>query len=283
MKSLLPVLFLIFFLSSCKDDKKINPQNSSTNPQVGIEEIDSLNKIPDGSSDIPTKKVRSIPSELQAVFTAHGGLDHWQAMNNLCFEMKGKNGVETHTVSLPDRKTKIESKDWSIGFDGKKVWLLRHDVGYEGDPDFYHDLMFYFYAMPFVVADPATNFEVLPATELDGKMYNGYKVTYNNGVGDSSKDAYNLYFDPQTHKMSWLGYTVSFKNQEKSSEWHFIKYDKWQDVNGLLLPEKLTWYSVENGKPKKKEMDVKFDKIAATETLLNASVFKKPAEGRYVD
>jgi hypothetical protein len=196
--------------------------------------------------------------------------------------MKGKNGAETHSVSLPDRMTKIETKDWSIGYDGKGVWLLKQDLGYEGNPVFYHNLMFYFYAMPFIIADPGTMYAEVVPTELDGKMYNGFKVSYNDGVGDSPEDEYILYLDPETNKMAWLAYTVTFKEQKKSDDWHYIKYDKWQDVNGLLLPEKLVWYNVENGKPKGKKMDIKFDKVTATETMLEASVFSKPNEAEYV-
>ncbi|WP_034258775.1 DUF6503 family protein [Aequorivita capsosiphonis] len=283
MKRLLSICTLLLLLSACKNDKKDNSENSTIDPRVEALEADSVKTTINENKEVQVKKTKVFPAELQAVFTAHGGLSHWKQMNNLCFEMKGKNGVEIHTVSLLDRKSKIESKDWSIGYDGKKVWLLRHDVGYKGDPVFYHNLMFYFYAMPFVIADPGTNYTALKPTELDGKMYDAYKISYNDGVGDSSKDEYKLYFDPETNKMAWLAYTVTFKDQKKSTDWHFIKYDKWQDVNGLLLPEKLSWYTVENDKPKKKEMDIKFDNIAATETLLDPSVFVKPAEGRYVD
>ena len=283
MKRLLPVFIALFLLSACKNDKKDNSENSTIDPIVESLETDSVKSSINETNEVQVKEAKVFPAEVQAVFTAHGGLNHWKQMNNLCFEMKGKNGDETHTVSLPDRKSKIESKDWSIGFDGKKVWLLRHDVGYEGDPVLYNNLMFNFFAMPFVMADSGTNYKTLEPTELDGKMYNGFIVSYKVGVGNSSKDQYKLYFDPQTNKMTWLAYTITSKNEKKSSEWHYIKYDKWQDVNGLLLPEKLTWYKLENDKPKGKEMTVKFDKIVATETVLDASIFKKPAEGRFVN
>ncbi|OAD92774.1 hypothetical protein A7A78_02375 [Aequorivita soesokkakensis] len=280
MKKLLFFAALIISLSSCRDDKKTTGED----PRIEGTELDSTGvEAPDGDpKNAQTNTEKTYPATLQNVFIAHGGLDHWKKMNNLCFEMKGKKGDETHTVSLPDRKTKIESKDWSIGYDGKGVWLLKHDLGYEGNPVFYHNLMFYFYAMPFVIADPGTNYAEVGPTELDGKMYNGYKISYNDGVGDSPKDEYILYFDSETNKMTWLAYTVTFKDQKKSDDWHFIKYDKWQDVNGLLLPEKLTWWNVENGKPHDEKMDIKFDKITATETMLDASVFAKPTEAEYV-
>lgn len=274
MKKLILLLAILLSITACKNDKK----TTADDPRAEGMELDST----ETSNVKEVEKPKEYPAQLQAMFTAHGGLNHWKKMNNLCFEMKGKNGEETHTVSLPDRKTKIESKDWSIGYDGKGVWLLKHDLGYEGNPVFYHNLMFYFYAMPFIISDPGTNYETVAPTELDGKIYNGLKVSYNKGVGDSPEDEYILYFDPETNKMAWLAYTVTFKDQKKSDDWHYIKYDRWQDVNGLLLPEKLVWYNVENGKPKGKKMDVKFDKITATETMLDASVFAKPAEAEYV-
>ncbi len=278
MQKLILILALLLSLSSCKNDKNTNPENATEDLHLKGLEVDSTQT----SATKDAEKPKELPAPLRAVFTAHGGLDHWKQMNNLCFEMKGKNGDETHTISLPNRKTKIESKDWSIGYDGKGVWLLKHDLGYEGNPVFYHNLMFYFYAMPFVIADPGTNYTAVEPTELDGKMYNGLKVSYNKGVGDSPEDEYILYFDPTTNKMAWLAYTVTFNDQKKSDDWHYIKYDKWQEVNGLLLPEKMVWFNVEKGKPKGKMMDIKFDKVTATETMLDASVFSKPAEAEYV-
>jgi len=281
MKKLIFLSALLISLTACRDNKKTTGED----PRVQGTEFDSTGiEAPDGDPKNTQANIeKTYPPQLQTMFTAHGGLDNWKKMNNLCFEMKGKNGDETHTVSLPNRKTKIESKDWSIGHDEIGVWLLKHDLGYEGNPVFYHNLMFYFYAMPFVIADPGTNYEVIATTELKGKMYDGLKVSYNKNVGDSPEDEYILYFDPETHKMEWLAYTVTFKEQKKSDDWHYIKYDKWQDVNGLILPEKLTWWNVENGKPKSEKMDIKFDKVTATETTLDAYVFAKPAEAQYVN
>ncbi len=276
MKKLLLLFTVLLLFSACKNDKK------TAGEDTGIDGTELDSKGAEATIDERSNAVKSYPVPLHNIFTAHGGLNRWKKMNNICFEMKGKDGDETHTISLPNRKTKIESKDWSIGYDGKGVWLLENALGYEGNPVFYHNLMFYFYAMPFVIADPGTNYTAVEPTELDGKMYNGYKVSFDDGVGDAPEDEYILYYDPQTDKMTWLAYTVTFKDQKKSDDWHFIKYDKWEEVNGLLLPAKLTWWNVENGKPHDEKMDIKFEKIAITETMLDASVFAKPNEAQYV-
>lgn len=281
MNKVLLIGMIVLAFTACKNDSKNNPvDKDNMDPRIEAVEKDSMQAIQ--NSEVEKNKEKEYPNDLVEVFMANGGLDKWNSMHNLCFEMKGKDGEEIHTISLPDRKTKITSKKWSMGYDGKNVWLLKNDPDYQGNPKFYHNLMFYFFAMPYVLGDPGTNYTALPPTELDGKMYNGYKVTYNKGIGDSSNDEYILFFDPQTHKMTWLAYTVTFGKSEQSADWHYIKYDKWQEVNGLQLPEKITWWNVENGKPHDERSDVHFDKISMTETRLDDSVFTKPSEAEFV-
>jgi hypothetical protein len=260
MKTFSFLLLSMFILISCKDSKK--EEMPVIHDTVAVE-------------DLPKKK--EYPTAMNTVFDAHGGLASWNKLNNLCFEIEGKDGTEVHTISLPQRLTKIETKDWSIGYDGSDVWLLENETGsYEGNARFYHNLMFYFYAMPFVLSDDGINYEMLEPVELKGKAYEAVKISYNNGVGDSPEDEYMVYLDPDTRQMEWLGYTVTYRNQEKSNDWHYIKYDKWQGVNGIMLPEKLTWYNVKDNKPTDEKRDLRFKKVTATPTMLDASSFKKP-------
>jgi len=267
MKKLL-TLSLILLLFSCKNDKK--EEVTDATDTSATEEIQ--------------QKQPEYPQALSAIFKAHGGLDQWNKMNNICYEMDGSGGMETHTVSLKNRKTIIENKAWSIGYDGNDVWLFENEKSsYKGNARFYHNLMFYFYAMPFVLGDDGINYEDVGTTELKGKTYNGIKISYDAGVGDSSKDEYVLYFDPETHLMEWLGYTVTYMDDKKTDDWHYIKYDRWQDVNGLQLPEKMTFYNVKDGKPADEKKDYVFKKVTATETMIDDSVFKKPEGATVVE
>jgi len=130
--------------------------------------------------------------------------------------------------------------------------------------------------MPYVLGDDGIVYEQKPNTELDGKMYLTTKISFNDGIGDSPKDEYILYSDPETNQMAWLAYTVTYMDGQKSDDFHYIKYDTWQDVNGLQLPKKITWYNMENGKPKGERNDMRFKDISMTETILEPSVFEKP-------
>jgi len=221
------------------------------------------------------KKV-TFPENVSTVFEAHGGMDRWNSMNNLCFEFGPEEGTETHTVSLKNRKCRIQTTDWVIGYDGEDVWLQQEDDAYKGNARFYHNLFFYFYAMPFVLGDDGITYTDLPATELDGITYDAVKISYGAEVGDSPEDEYIIYLNQENKMMEWLGYTVTYRDNTKSDDFHFIKYEEWQEVNGFQLPKKLVWYKVEEGKPTTKHSDMEFGKVTVTETELDDSVFKKP-------
>ncbi|MAZ73982.1 MAG: hypothetical protein CMC70_12635 [Flavobacteriaceae bacterium] len=256
------IVTAVSVLLACKNDAK-KEDTTVPNDTVEVFEADTTSQ--------------NHPAALTSVFAAHGGWNTWSQMNNLCFEIDGKGGTETHTIDLRNRKTKIEHKDWSIGYDGDDVWVLQNkEDAYQGNARFYHNLMFYFYAMPYILGDAGIIYTEMEPTELAGKTYNPIKVGYKAGVGDSPEDEYILYFDPETNKMSWLGYTVTYRTSEKSNTWHFIKYDQWQEVNGLLLPSKLTWYNVANNKPTDERNDRRFDKVTVSSLKLDADVFAKP-------
>lgn len=262
MKKTLILIVAIISIVACKNDVK-SEDTVVIHDTVEVSEIENTT---------PT-----YPEALAAIFEAHGGIDTWTTMNNLCYQMEGRSGTETHTTDLKNRKAKIEHKDWSIGYDGEDVWLLQNKPdSYQGNARFYHNLMFYFYAMPFILADDGIEYSTVAETELDGKMYKGIKIGYKANVGDTPEDEYILFYDTETNKMEWLAYTVTFKTGEKSDDWRFIKYSNWQELNGLILPETLTWYNVENGAPTSKRNDMEFTKVTISTLTLDDTVFAKP-------
>jgi len=264
MKNILVLSVLILSLSACKNEKK-----ESTVTETIV-------------ADVLTEATPAYPETMRAIFEAHGGTDAWKKMQTLRFDIPKENDTEKHTVALQDRRSLIETDRWSIGYDGSEVWLLEQEADvYKGNARFYHNLMFYFYAMPFVLADDGIQYESVPATQLDGMNYEGVKISYNDGVGDAPKDEYMVYFDAETHQMKWLGYTVTFGKTEKSDNWRFIKYAEWATQNGLVLPKALTWYQVEDGKPTTPRNTINFENIFISESQPDAALFKKP-EGAVV-
>lgn len=229
------------------------------------------------------KETPAYPESLQKVFEAHGGLDAWQNKQTLVFGMDKPNGIEKTILDLKNRKTIIETEVHKIGYDGERVWLQDSAKTYKGNAKFYYNLMYYFYAMPFILADEGINYETAEPLNFEGKNYLGIKVSYNAGVGESPEDEYILYYDVDTHQMAWLGYTVTYFSKEKSKEYHFIKYSNWQTIQELVLPETLTWYNYENNLPTTKRNDLKFVDVTLSTEKHTADFFEKPEAASFVE
>ena len=255
--------FLVIALISCKNEKKETTKYSKEN-------LDVTTSI--------------YPENLSKIFDAHGGLDTWNTMKFLEFTMQKPNGPEVTTTHLKNRKSHIEMPNHRIGYNGETLWLLSKDTTeYKGNPRFYYNLMFYFYAMPFILADDGITYEDTEPLVYEEKSYPGIKISYDAGVGESPEDEYILYYDSKTNKMAWLGYTVTYFTKEKGKEFHFIKYSDWQNVNGLLLPKTLTWYEYENNLPTTKRNDLEFTDVKISTEKPDADMFELPEGAKVID
>jgi len=245
------LLIVIAIIVSCKNDFKPATQKQDINKE-------------------------NFPDALAKVFEKHGGITTWRKAKTLSFNK----GEEAHTSDLQSRKIVINSPKYSLGFDGKEIWLDQEDsTSFKGNKDFYYNLYFYFYAMPFVLADDGIIYEKVDDLIFEGTKYPGYKISFKANVGTSSDDNYKVYFNSETHQMEWLAYTVTFKAKEPNNEHHIIKYNKWENVDGLVLPNEITWYKMDE-----KEMPTKPQGPATVFTLplvsegkLGTSFFSKPS------
>tara|TARA_B100000809_G_scaffold178394_1_gene175988 strand:+ start:923 stop:1690 length:768 start_codon:yes stop_codon:yes gene_type:complete len=217
------------------------------------------------------------PIELEKVFDKHGSVNTWRKAQTLSFNK----GEEIHTADLHSRKTVINTPNYSLGFDGKDVWLDEVEKGvYKGNPTFYYNLYFYFYAMPFVLADDGIIYKKVNDLVFEGRKYPGYKISYKTNIGSSPDDNYKVYFNPKTYQMEWLAYTVTFTSKESNNDYHLIKYNKWEDVDGFLLPKEITWYKMdEKGMPTKPEKSAtEFTLPLVSKGKLADSFFEKIVE-----
>ena len=254
IKVLFSFFLVILFTSCSKSDKKKSKKT--------IEKLVSKNNY---------------PKELSNVFEKHGGIDLWRKAQTLSFNK----GEEVHTIALHSRKTVINTPNYSLGFNGKNVWLDEEEKGsYKRNPSFYYNLFFYFYAMPFVLADDGIVYEKTASIIFEGKEYPGYKISYKANVGTSPDDNYIIYYNSKTYQMEWLAYTVTFKSKKPSDSYNIIKYDKWENVSGLLFPKEITWYKKDDkgnpdstsGKP------VEFTSPLISEAQYADSFYEKPRE-----
>ncbi|MEO9806537.1 MAG: DUF6503 family protein [Reichenbachiella sp.] len=214
------------------------------------------------------------PPALEKILTKHGSLDTWKKMKSLSYEIVGEEMNEKQMIHLHDRRERIEAANFVTGYDGENIWL-ETDTTYSGDPVFYHNLMFYFYAMPFVLADEGIIYSEADELSFEDKSYPGIKISYNAGVGMSAQDEYFLHYDPETYQMEWLGYTVTYFSKEKSPDIRWIRYNDWQTLEELILPKSMTWYKSEEGVITEPKGAAEFEKVLISESTFDDSLFKK--------
>lgn len=211
-------------------------------------------------------------ASLTKVIDAHGGYELWSSMKSLSY-LKGE---ETTITNLQNRKIRLESPKQTIGFDGQEVWVTPDTVDVSS-ARFYHNLFFYFYAMPFVVGDPGAFYEDVEPKELAGKTYSGLKISYGENIGDAPDDNYIIWYDQETGKMEWLMYTVTYRSGEPSDTYKLIKYAGWEEFNGLALPTSLQWFQYDGetiGEPRG-EATI-FQNVALSTEAPDESLFAMP-------
>lgn len=223
-----------------------------------------------------TKNIIDYPEALDKVFANHGTLEKWNSMNSMSYEIVKEGGNEKQIIDLKSRAERIEASSFTSGFDGTKYWV-QADTSYKGNPKFYTNLMFYFYAMPFVLADEGINYTKAEPLIFEDKEYPGFRISYGDGVGVSPEDEYFIHYDAQSFEMAWLGYTVTFYSGEKSDKIKWIRYDDWMQFNGLKLPNSLSWYKTEEGKITELRNTRNFENVMVSEKQLPESILTMPA------
>ena len=229
------------------------------------------------NSTRPEKNEHKYPAVLLRMFDKHGGLDKWSSLKQLSFNK----GNEVHTVDLQSRKSLITSKNYSLGFDGVASWLQQKDsMSFKGNKDFYYNLYFYFYAMPFVLADNGIVYEETKPLVFGGISYPGIKISYKANIGASPDDNYYVYYNQDTFQMEWLQYSVTFFSKKSSSKVNTIRYTDWIEVDRFLLPSSLTWYKKdENGTISEPASSATiFTNQKVSTKKINEKIFYKPKE-----
>ncbi len=88
----------------------------------------------------PTEPAKEYPADISAIFNHHGGIDQWQKMKSMTYEIVKEAGNEKQQIDLVSRRERIEGNNFLTGYDGEQVWL-RADTSYKGNAIFYHNLI----------------------------------------------------------------------------------------------------------------------------------------------
>lgn len=236
----------------------------------------------EGTEDQASDVQQPIP--LDPLLEAHGGLNTWKQYQQVEYDLfVNGNLVDHQLIDLKTRKVLITSEQYTIGFDGQEVWITPDKEAYPGNSArFYHNLQFYFFAIPFVLADPGTHHEDLGQSTFQGETCHVVKTSFGNHVGDAPDDYYLTYADPETHQLKLLLYTVTYFSGEASETFNARMYDSLQEVDGLLVPARMISYRWENDTLGEKRSETAFRNVRFSKEAPDPSMFAIP-EGAYID
>lgn len=239
----------------------------------------------DAPQQTTTAKATAVtyPESFQKVLEAHGGKDTWDKMNTLSFTRGTGVTAENHTVDLKSRRSVIEVEGkYKLGTDGEKIWVSPHRDSFPGkSPRFTHNLHFYFFAVPFVFADPGATVSDGGLKTVDSMEYQVLNVRFGANVGDAPEDQYNMYVDPKTNIVDFITYSVTYFDKSRATRYNALRYN-WEKVNGLLAPKAYDGYKWEQDSLGAKRYESVFDDIQYTIESQEDDFFAVP-EGAYTE
>ena len=76
--------------------------------------------------------------------------------------------------------------------------------------------------------------------------------------------------------LDFIRYTVTYFSKESSDKFNALKYDEWQEVNGLKVPLKMSSYKWEDGQFGEIRGEKTFKNVVFSEGSPLADVFTMP-------
>lgn len=193
---------------------------------------------------------------------AHGGLEAWYRAptSSYTWEYANKDAnVRFKSFLVVDNRTRrayhdllttgtydnARSVDARFAWDGEQAWIAP-DSTERPNPRFWALSGFYFQQIPFVLADPGTNYEALPDDSIDGTPHDMVRVTFGENVGDSPDDRYTLYLDKDTGRVDAIRYSATYGRDvgpDADLSETFFDYEGYVTVDGLTVPTRFKGYS----------------------------------------
>ncbi len=229
-----------------------------------------------------------IPAQLSNALDQHGSLDTWKGFHKVEFDLKnspmGKKSPVggQFTVDLHERKIRVENENYQAAFNGEKAWIKPGMKAMGVPPRFFTMANFYFFGMPFVLADEGADVDYGKMESYKGDVYNVLNVTYEKDEGDSPKDDYKVYLDPKTGQLKLIHFVVTYpamKGDKDKSELprKAVLYKEWQKVQELVVPKKVAIGKWQDEKIVGKKTFT-FENVKFSKEAPEAALFEMPAD-----
>jgi len=194
---------------------------------------------------------------------AHGGLEKWRNASAIRFDSHlevhfgGDKWVPFAEEAVVDPRSrrvyaKLPNPDGTYGriaFDGVRAWSAGSLQGIARAPArFTAWRNFYLFSLPWVTQDPGVHLGEpgrarLPGDETDCTTV---RMTFEDDTGDTPKDHYVLYIDPDTHRLRAAEYVMTYAammpNGVDESPPSIFMWEETATIDGLVVPTRYTVY-----------------------------------------
>ncbi|MCZ6835543.1 MAG: hypothetical protein O7G85_07195 [Planctomycetota bacterium] len=223
---------------------------------------------------------------LAKTYEAHGGLELFQAQGTMSYTMKGfplsgPMSKQNHsTINLKTRQNRIDGEGFVVAWDGKQAWATP-SLEAVGLPARFVTLgSFYFIGMPFVFGDPGVVLTDEGYGTFNGKNYRVIRAGYESGIGHTDEDDYKLYIDPDTNRLALFHHSVTENADIDRVTWTI---DELQDVDGLLVPAKMTFYVGWNPENPGDGASFTIEDVKFSKSTPKKSLYKAPTDAEIAD
>ncbi|MCF4100999.1 hypothetical protein L1I30_04930 [Gillisia sp. M10.2A] len=235
MKKFFLAIVVLTSLSCNQNQKKEAPSN------------DIIMSEPDGG--IGDGAVSPAVAFAQDIEQAHNK-EQWNTQRAVSFNIDlsfgGKKQLKGKITSLTNSsRIRIDQEDGTIlVYDGEGVYLCPKDA----DSNRARFNMFtwqYFFALPFKLTDPGTNWEIMEPSVIDKDTFYRGKLTFDDTIGDAPDDWYVVYQEANSRLLHAAAYIVTFgSNKEKAEKNpHAIVYRDYKVIDGIPVATKWTFHN----------------------------------------
>lgn len=207
-----------------------------------------------GAAPRPAAAQETTQDVVNAMIQAHGGMEAWESaptvsFTDTWFTPSGESRGSTRVLVDQQRRWAVLDgvEDSSrVVWDGQRAWSLHYGAG--APPRFVALLNYYFLNLPWLTQDPGVILGPPGKATLwdDPTEYTTIRMTFEPGTGDTPNDYYELYIDPETHRLAGCEYIVTYAallpEGMPHTPPHVLLYDGFTEVNGLLVPTGFTIY-----------------------------------------
>ncbi len=219
------------------------------------------------------------PEEFKKLLDAHGDWNKWIKAKGFSFAMVHETTLEweNHYISLPDHKVRIDADLFQMGNDGQKAWISPNRQAFSGQSvQFYQKVYFNLFSIPYLLTDSAVTVKKSENRLVNGQSYETLEANLSDPKGGPSNH-YFLLTDPETGKLAWVLYPITFFDKETKTL-NAVKYEDYRDAAGLIFPRIMTGYQFENDSTKAFTFQVTFSDIFLVEDELDEELFEMPKE-----